>query len=152
MMSPNCPQCLRSCCSTMSLDSTGTLIILIGTKRDAVPAGGRGWVVKCWVAKGVLMKSCCASPVGKQTSKRETSVLDTTPETESGILSMISPSQSSTYPEGSGRKAECREEGKGKRRGTENCSKFTEHSVWSPAGFFFRATSAHERPVAMVST
>src|SRR5437879_3518889 len=106
MMSPNCPQCLRSCCSTTSLDSTGTLIILIGTKRDAVPAGGRGWVVKCLVTKGVLTKSCCASPVGKQTSKRDTSVLETTPEAEDGSSSMMASSQSSTNPEGSGRKAE----------------------------------------------
>src|SRR5438132_7778021 len=106
MISPNCPQCLRSCCSTISLVSTGTFIILIGTKRDAVPAGGSGWVVKCLVAKGELMKSCCASLVGKQTSKRETSVLDTTPVAEDGSLSIIALSHSSTNSEGSGRKAE----------------------------------------------
>ena len=63
-------------------------------------------MVKCLVAKGELMKSCCASPVGKQTSKRETSVLETTPEAEGGILSIIALSHSSTNPEGSGRKAE----------------------------------------------
>ena len=90
----------------ISLESTGTFIILIGMNKDAVPAGGSGWVVKCLVTKGELMKSCCASPVGKQTSKRETSVLDTTPEAEGGILLIIASSHSSTNPEGSGRKAE----------------------------------------------
>src|SRR5438128_6995730 len=113
MISPNCPQCLRSCCSMTSLDNTGTFIILIGTNKDAVPAGGSGWVVKCLVTKGELRKSCCASPVGKQTSKRETSVLETTPEAEDGIVTIISLSHSSTNPEESGRKAECQEEGKG---------------------------------------
>ena len=90
----------------ISLESTGTFIILIGMNKDAVPAGGSGWVVKCVVVKGVFRKSCCASPVGKQTSKRETSVLDTTPEAEGGIAMIISSSHSSTNPEGSGRKAE----------------------------------------------
>ena len=90
----------------ISMDSTETLIILIGTNKDAVPAGGSGWVVKHVVMKGELRKSCCASPVRKQTSKRETSVLDTTPVAEGGILSIIASSHSSTNPEGSGRKAE----------------------------------------------
>ena len=90
----------------MSLESTGTFIILMGTNKDAVPAGGSGWVVKCVVEKGELRKSCCASPVGKQTSKRETSVLETTPEAEGGIAAIISLSHSSTNPEGRGRKAE----------------------------------------------
>ena len=90
----------------MSLDKTGMFIILIGTNKDAVPAGGSGWVVKCLVVKGELRKSCCASPVRKQTSKRETSVLETTPEAEDGSSSMMASSQSSTNPEGSGRKAE----------------------------------------------
>ena len=75
-------------------------------KRDAVPAGGSGWVVKCSVIKEELRKSSCASPVRKQTSKRETSVLDTTPEAEGGMALMIESSHSSTNPEGSGRKAE----------------------------------------------
>ena len=43
----------------MSLESTGTFIILIGTNKDAVPAGGSGWVVKGSVMKGELRKSCC---------------------------------------------------------------------------------------------
>src|SRR5438128_8760947 len=106
MISPNCPQCLRSCWSMTSLDKTGTFIILIGMNKDAVPAGGSGWVVKCLVVKGELRKSCCASPVGKQTSKRETSALDTTTVAEGGILSIIASNHSSTNPEGSGRKAE----------------------------------------------
>src|SRR5437899_9607619 len=33
MISPNCPQCLWSCCSMISLDNTGTLIILIGMNK-----------------------------------------------------------------------------------------------------------------------
>ena len=90
----------------ISLDSTGTFIILIGTNKDAIPAGGSGWVVKGLVTKGELRKSCCTSPVRKQTSNRETSVLDTTPEAEGGILSIITLSHSSTNPEGSRRKAE----------------------------------------------
>ena len=90
----------------ISLDKTGTFIILIGTNRDAVPAGGSGWVVKCVVMKEELRKPCCTSPVRKQTSKRVTSVLDTTPEAEGGMASIIESSHSSTNPEGSGRKAE----------------------------------------------
>src|SRR5437773_11342371 len=105
MISPNCLQCLQSCCSMTSLDNTGTFIILIGTNKDAIPAGGSGWVVKGLVTKGELRKSCCTSPVRKQTSKRETSVLETTPEAEGGIALIMSFIYSSANAEGSRRKA-----------------------------------------------
>src|SRR5438128_8775132 len=92
--------------STMREAKTGTFTSLIGTKRDGVPAGGTGLDVKCLQMKGEDKKSCCASPLVKQTSRRKISARGTIPTVLLGSWETISRAHSFLYAARRGMKAE----------------------------------------------
>ena len=81
---------------------------------------------------------------------REMSCRGTTPTAELGRDANVSNIQLFVKLNGSGMKAECRDEEGGKRSGAAYCSKFTAHSVGSAGGVFLQATWAQVQPVAMV--
>src|SRR5207244_5022504 len=99
-------QSFQSCCSTISNANTGTLVSLIGTKIDGVPAGGTGWTEKCLHTNSEERKSCCASLLAKQTSTSDMLARGTRPTAVGGMLVAISRAQPCLYPEGRGMNAE----------------------------------------------
>src|SRR5438128_7285346 len=81
---PCLDQRFRSCCSTTNKAKTGTLVSLMGTNREGVPAGGTGCTIKCLHTNGEARKSCCTSLLAKQTSKRDMSARGTIPTEDGG--------------------------------------------------------------------